>query len=1460
MFQFRSYFGLIVAFFFLMVAGLNLHAQNIYNIPTTIHIIHAPSDPQGSPTHPTDAQVQELLDWTNEVLRGQMTCGINEAGVNSNIQLCEARQDIQENSSEAIYRIESPLHKMDMCEDELALKQLPRQSEDLYPNTDYLNIYIVGEICNSCDPLGCQVGGFAAYPPSHGTDLDGIVLEAITVTSEDCNLRKTFIHELGHYLGLYHTFRNSCQNKDCETDGDGICDTPPDDYTNFYPSNPCLKGGNINSCGTDVNASDPNNPFSSDQQDMTDNFMDYSPTACIQRFTEGQTAKMRETLETTRGSLLESKGCEESCTPPIQFSLSIPDTIIAGRPARITNNTTNAASYKWIVDGQEYTTQYLEHQWDTTGTFIIYVTAENSTGCINDTSFMVIVDCGIYPGIIFDSTSLALGDTIIATSKTNNQINLSYSWTLNGQNVSAGEQLQYIPSDGGNYAIGLEVCNSYCCELATTEHVGIGQCPTGKEGNHWIFGYDGIHLDFSTGVPVEQPSKPISSHEVMGIATTPQGELLFYSNGEVMFDRMDSKEIMEYDSSGLPPYSPIKLAASSPRPPHSATQSVVLPQPGNDSLWYFFYSDAFHGSDLKLDTTLNFYYAIVNVNKRGGKGKLVSYDIPLLTPATERVAATRHCNGEDWWIISEKAGGNSKFAWLLTKDGLTSPVVSDIGRSNGWISNSKVGQMKISADGSKFCKATRSNKNGPPSLGFVECFQFDNSWGKLSNNIIIADSLRAYGIEFAPNGERVFITGYKPSGLSSPRGVMYKNFSKVWDDTQNNPLIKISHDTLLSFGGLQLAPNGSIYVANGAFSGQKTYISEIRYPDSPDKVEYIHKSVTFNNGEGWNGLPYFPADIYTPGNPWLEGPTLLCDTIEEALFFVKGNCRYQEYHWEIDGPSTIQRNEGDSIWIQPVHSDSLQELRIMKFTACQTKYDTISFMVDSCKIDTMPEEECSLAFEWTSLDTLLCRGEESQLRFATNASSAELVNMNSGQRQNVSLGGLKISGLIGDTDYELHLNGLECDSVLPFTIHINAPLSLSGLRLDSIVCAGDSAEINMTTDADLIDVFDDEQTVGWRNPSFPLYVPVMDSTRYFIRLRHTDRGCDTLFSFNVKEEEDNTREDTAMICNSDTLNWRGQELSSAGDYEDIVPQAQGCDSVYRMHVDILSSDTTLIENLDCSVSSVQKDTVFYQNVQGCDSLVITTTLPLQADTTYLSTQSCDPTQTGMDTAYYQNTAGCDSIVITSTILLPSDTTYQSGITCDIQDSGTDTVFYTNQYGCDSILIIDKEYRDINVELVPDQIVPQGDTLLLIAQTNANTDSIYWRPPYSSVLQRPITAEADQSFMIFIRDSSGCLISDTINIFVEAETEAEIYIPNIFTPNGDGINDVFRPMSHSSAIRFQSMQIFDRWGTLVHESRGDLEWDGRFKGELRPDGVYVYIVRYSDGTEDKYVSGTVSLVR
>jgi gliding motility-associated-like protein len=96
---------------------------------------------------------------------------------------------------------------------------------------------------------------------------------------------------------------------------------------------------------------------------------------------------------------------------------------------------------------------------------------------------------------------------------------------------------------------------------------------------------------------------------------------------------------------------------------------------------------------------------------------------------------------------------------------------------------------------------------------------------------------------------------------------------------------------------------------------------------------------------------------------------------------------------------------------------------------------------------------------------------------------------------------------------------------------------------------------------------------------------------------------------------------------------------------------------------------------------------------------------------------------------------------------------------------------------------------------------------------------------------------------------------------------DVYIPNIFTPNGDGMNDYFLPETGRRVTQVNYMQVYDRWGSLLFESRnfmtGDTNfgWDGTFRGREMNPGAYVYKVEvtYDNGTTEQ-LHGTVTLTR
>jgi gliding motility-associated-like protein len=87
------------------------------------------------------------------------------------------------------------------------------------------------------------------------------------------------------------------------------------------------------------------------------------------------------------------------------------------------------------------------------------------------------------------------------------------------------------------------------------------------------------------------------------------------------------------------------------------------------------------------------------------------------------------------------------------------------------------------------------------------------------------------------------------------------------------------------------------------------------------------------------------------------------------------------------------------------------------------------------------------------------------------------------------------------------------------------------------------------------------------------------------------------------------------------------------------------------------------------------------------------------------------------------------------------------------------------------------------------------------------------------------------------------------------------LPNAFTPNGDGKNDVFRVIQIFPVSRF-SMVIFNRWGQEVFATSNISKgWDGSFRGAPQPDGAYVWIVDLTDSHGVRQTQkGTVVLIR
>lgn len=200
-----------------------------------------------------------------------------------------------------------------------------------------------------------------------------------------------------------------------------------------------------------------------------------------------------------------------------------------------------------------------------------------------------------------------------------------------------------------------------------------------------------------------------------------------------------------------------------------------------------------------------------------------------------------------------------------------------------------------------------------------------------------------------------------------------------------------------------------------------------------------------------------------------------------------------------------------------------------------------------------------------------------------------------------------------------------------------------------------------------------------------------------------------------------------------------------------------------------------------------------------------------------------------------------------------------------QGEGINTVKVTDSHGCNFIM------SDLLPSL-PDLIADAGrDTSIELgtrATLKATVDraGIYgydWSPGYNLTDSMAAITQAypyyTTTYSVKVTEiSSGCYDDDSVTVKI-LPTDYVIF-PSAFTPNGDGLNDLFLPVA-GSLIEIETFMIFNRWGNLIYNDKTQ-GWDGKFKGKSEEVGTYVYEVTYKvEGRNELYSKkGSVTLLR
>ena len=477
-------------------------------VPIVFHVVHTGA---GEPNNISDEQIMSQVDV------------LNEEFADSKIQFCMASRDPEGNPTNGITRTDYSSNDEYMLDgisngsgsgaDQTQVKA----DAGCWNPSEYINYYVVTEINGNDGGWGIQ--GFAYLGPT-GDCRDGVVC-LYNVTGNVGTLKPgrelglTGVHEMGHHLTLWHTFSNSndCDETNCETQGDQVCDTPP--------TTPNDQG-----CAA-VDCPDA----------LIENFMDYTPETCRESFTVGQSERMHECLQTSRSGLVDNLSCvpvvdydataltayyqQEWCTPTQDIWI---DVVNQG------TLTIPMLDVQLYVNGNEYVQTLFDVPVGTSEVFFpdVYVDGAQmfEVQTISDVDQYQDNDYAWWP---ISTVPGDLMDIVVGTDNWANEVD----WVLYDDD---GE----VVIGDGNYPLGYatyvyEACvNEGCYTFEATDTNGDGMCSLdfGNDGT-CEFGGDGITISVGDNVILATGQTEYSLFDTTFCFTIGDCPLDFDGNGAV---------------------------------------------------------------------------------------------------------------------------------------------------------------------------------------------------------------------------------------------------------------------------------------------------------------------------------------------------------------------------------------------------------------------------------------------------------------------------------------------------------------------------------------------------------------------------------------------------------------------------------------------------------------------------------------------------------------------------------------------------------------------------------------------------------------------------------------------------------------------------------------------------------------------------------------------------------------
>ncbi|NOX86636.1 MAG: gliding motility-associated C-terminal domain-containing protein, partial [Chlorobi bacterium] len=192
-----------------------------------------------------------------------------------------------------------------------------------------------------------------------------------------------------------------------------------------------------------------------------------------------------------------------------------------------------------------------------------------------------------------------------------------------------------------------------------------------------------------------------------------------------------------------------------------------------------------------------------------------------------------------------------------------------------------------------------------------------------------------------------------------------------------------------------------------------------------------------------------------------------------------------------------------------------------------------------------------------------------------------------------------------------------------------------------------------------------------------------------------------------------------------------------------------------------------------------------------------------------------------------------------------------------QNAGIYTLTVTDTIDC-----VTKQELDLTVNENPQVAFAGQDTIFarpgFLLEAGSGYAGYLWNTGDTA---DAITVNDEGQYWVTVTSKESCQSADTVMVLWGGQP---FYLPNAFTPNGDGLNDEFKPVQRYDLVRTYHLYIYNRWGQLIFETSDiNTGWDGTYKGQPAEQGTYIYKIVYtaaSTGAAPQSVAGNVMVVR